>query len=233
VKIGILETGRPPEPLVPEFGTYGDMFVRMLRDAGLEAETRVYDVQAGAFPSEPEAHDAYLVTGSAAGVYDPLPWIAPLKDFLVSTKGRAKLVGVCFGHQVMAEAFGGKVIKSPKGWGLGLQAYEVVRREAWMDDARAVAIAVSHQDQVVERPPEAHVVARSDFTPYGVLAYADQPAISLQHHPEFDPAYACALIERRLETVLSEAQGRAAMETLQQPNDRARVGGWIARFLES
>jgi GMP synthase-like glutamine amidotransferase len=233
VKIGILETGRPPEQLVPEFGTYCDMFVRLLEDAGLEAEARVYDVQAGVFPSAPEAHDAYLVTGSAAGVYDPLPWIAPLKDFLVSAKGRAKLVGVCFGHQVMAEAFGGKVIKSPKGWGLGLHAYEVVRREGWMDDAREVAIAVSHQDQVVERPPEAHVVARSDFTPYGVLAYADQPAISLQHHPEFDPAYACALIERRLETVLSEAQGRAAMETLKQPNDRARVGGWIARFLES
>ena len=77
-----------------------------------------------------------MITGSAAGVYDPLPWIAPLKDFLVSAKGRAKLVGVCFGHQVMAEAFGGKVIKSPKGWGLGLHAYEVVRREGWMDEAR-------------------------------------------------------------------------------------------------
>jgi GMP synthase-like glutamine amidotransferase len=233
VKIGILETGRPPEPLRPEFGSYPDMFVRLLKDAGLEAETTVYDVQAGVLPSAPEQHDAYLVTGSAAGVYDPLPWIAPLMDFLVASKGRAKLVGVCFGHQVMAEAFGGKVIKSPKGWGLGLQAYEVVRREAWMDEAREVSIAVSHQDQVVELPPEARVVARSDFTPYGVLAYADQPAISMQHHPEFDPAYASALIERRLETVLTETQGRAAMETLQQPNDRARVGGWIRNFLES
>lgn len=233
MKIGILETGRPPEPLVPEFGSYPDMFVRLIEAAGLKVEATVYDVQAQAFPSAPEAHEAYLVTGSAAGVYDPLPWIDPLKDFLVAAKGRAKLVGVCFGHQVMAEAFGGKVVKSPKGWGLGLHAYEVVHREAWMDEAHEVWVPVSHQDQVVELPPGARVVARSDFTPHGVLAYADQPAISLQHHPEFDPAYACALIERRLETVLSEAQGRAAIETLKQPDDRARVGAWIRNFLES
>jgi GMP synthase-like glutamine amidotransferase len=102
-----------------------------------------------------------------------------------------------------------------------------------MDEAREVSIAVSHQDQVVEPPPQARVVARSDFTPYGVLAYADQPAISLQHHPEFDPAYAEALIERRMGTVLTEAQGRAAIETLKQPNDRARVAGWIRNFLEA
>jgi GMP synthase-like glutamine amidotransferase len=133
----------------------------------------------------------------------------------------------------MAEAFGGRVVKSPKGWGLGLHAYEVVERAPWMDGASSVAIPVSHQDQVVELPQGARVVARSDFTPYGVLAWDDQPAISLQHHPEFEPAYASALIERRLETVLDEAQGLAAMETLKAPNDRERVGGWIRRFLES
>jgi GMP synthase-like glutamine amidotransferase len=233
VKIGILETGRPPETLVPEFGTYPQMFERLLADSGLQAQTTTFDVQALRFPSAPEVFDAYLVTGSAAGAYDPLPWIEPLKQFLVSAKGRAKLVGVCFGHQIMAEAFGGKVIKSPKGWGLGLHAYEVVRREPWMDGGDEVAIPVSHQDQVVEPPPEARVVARSDFTPYGVLAWSDQPAISMQHHPEFAPAYASALIERRLETVLSEEQGRAAIETLKAPNDRVRVGGWIRKFLES
>jgi GMP synthase-like glutamine amidotransferase len=233
VKIGILETGRPPEPLVPEYGTYPQMFERLFADSGLRAQTTSFDIQALQFPSAPEAFDAYLITGSAAGVYDPLPWIEPLKAFLVAAKGRAKLVGVCFGHQIMAEAFGGKVIKSPKGWGLGLHSYEVVRREPWMDGDGPVAIAVSHQDQVVELPPEAEVVARSAFTPYGVLAWRDQPAISMQHHPEFDPAYASALIERRLETVLTEDQGRAAMATLKAPNDRARVGGWIRKFLES
>jgi GMP synthase-like glutamine amidotransferase len=233
VKIGILETGRPPEQLIGEFGDYVDMFSGMLAGAGVKAQVRAYDIQAGGLPAAPEENDAYLITGSSAGVYDPLPWIEPLKAFLVASKGRAKLVGVCFGHQIMAEAFGGRVIKSPKGWGLGLQSYGVDRREAWMDAAATIAVPASHQDQVVELPPNARVIASSDFTPFAALAWTDQPAISIQPHPEFDPAYASALIERRLETVLDEAQGRAAIETLKQPNDRARVGGWIGRFLSS
>ena len=229
MKIGILQTGVPPLNLKDEFGDYPSM-IRNLLGEGFETQT--FDVVTDG-PPKADGFAGYVITGSAAGVYDELPWIAPLMDFLRQQRGQAKLVGICFGHQLMAQAFGGEVIKSPKGWGLGLHAYEVVRREGWMDAAREVSIPVSHQDQVVEAPPQAHVVARSDFTPYGVLAYADQPAISLQHHPEFDPAYASALIERRLETVLSEAQGRAAIQTLKQPNDRARVGGWIRNFLES
>ena len=233
MKLGILETGAPPGGLDKEFGDYSAMFVRLLRDAGFNGAIDSLDVQKKVFPSTAEAYDAYLVTGSAAGVYDPDPWIAPLVEFLRSAKGRAKLVGVCFGHQVMAEAFGGKVIKSPKGWGLGLQDYAVEDVEPWMDPVAHVALAASHQDQVVELPPGARIVAASDFTPFAALAYGDQPAISMQPHPEFEPAYATALIERRLETVLNEAQGRAAMETYARPNDNARVGGWIRRFLES
>jgi GMP synthase-like glutamine amidotransferase len=231
VKIGILETGRPPEVLIPEFGTYADMFARTLAPQG--AQVSVYDVPAGELPARPEDQDAYLITGSAAGAYEDLPWIAPLKGFLVEAKGRAKLVGICFGHQLMAEAFGGKVIKSPKGWGLGLQTYEVREREPWMDGAAAISVAASHQDQVIELPPGARVVAGDAFAPYAILAYDDQPAISVQPHPEWDPNYAIALIERRLETVLNEAQGRAAMETLKRPNDHARVAGWVRTFLEA
>ncbi|HEY3814066.1 MAG TPA: type 1 glutamine amidotransferase [Caulobacteraceae bacterium] len=232
MKLGILETGAPPGGLEKEFGDYSAMFKHMLRDAGFTGAIETIDVVKNQFPATPEAFDAYLVTGSAAGVYDPEPWIAPLIGFLRSAKGRAKLVGVCFGHQVMAEAFGGKVIKSPKGWGLGLTDYAVEDVEPWMDPVASVALAASHQDQVVELPPGARIVAASDFTPYAALAYGDQPAISIQPHPEFAPEYASALIERRLETVLTEAQGRAAMATYTRPNDNARVGGWIRRFLE-
>ncbi len=232
MKIGILETGRPPAPLVPEYGDYPSMFVNLLENAGLEADTTSFDVKVGELPEHPAAFDAYLITGSAAGVYEDLPWIGPLEQFLVAAKGRAKLVGICFGHQIMAQAFGGKVIKSPKGWGIGLQRYDLFEREPWMDGAAPVAVAVSHQDQVVEPPPGARAVAGNDFCPFGVLAYDDQPALSLQHHPEFEPAYAKALIERRLETVFDAATGQAAIESLDAPNDRARVGGWIRAFLE-
>jgi GMP synthase-like glutamine amidotransferase len=233
VKLGILETGGPPPSLIGEFGDYSTMFLDMFAAAGLEAESRVYDIQAGEYPHRIEENDAYLITGSSAGAYDPDPWIGELREWLVSAKGRTKLVGVCFGHQLMADAFGGRVIKSPKGWGIGLHRYDVCEREPWMDGAASVAMPASHQDQVVELPPGARVIAGSAFTPFAVLAYDDQPAISVQAHPEFAAAYASALIERRLETVLDEAQGRAAMETLAGPNDNARVGGWIRRFLES
>ena len=135
----------------------------------------------GCFP-EANGHGAYLVTGSPAGVYDPLPWIEPLQDFIRGVS-HAKMVGVCFGHQVMAEALGGHVIKSPKGWGTGLQRYDIVHAEPWLDGEREVAIPASHQDQVVRQPPNTEVVARSDFTPFAALAWTDRPAISFQFHP--------------------------------------------------
>jgi GMP synthase-like glutamine amidotransferase len=229
IRLGVLQAGHPPSRLEPRFGDYPTMFKQLLGKAAFDYA--VFDVDKGAYPSAVEACDAYLVTGAAAGVYDPLPWIARLKDFLVQAQGRAALVGVCFGHQVMAEAFGGKVIQSPKGWGVGLQTYQVREHRPWMDDAAAISVPGSHQDQVVEPPSAARVVAASDFTPFGMLAYDDQPAISLQLHPEFEPPYAKALIEGRRGMRIPEEAAEAAIESLDQPNDNARVGGWIGNFL--
>ncbi|HEX9932827.1 MAG TPA: type 1 glutamine amidotransferase, partial [Allosphingosinicella sp.] len=168
MKIGILETGRPPRDLGQRFGDYPAMFARLL---GPGFDTTAYDVVAGRFPGRPEAQDGYIVTGSPAGVYEDLPWIAPLEAFLRDASGKAKLVGICFGHQIMAEAFGGKVEKSHRGWGVGLQAYEVRERAPWMDEAASISIPVSHQDQVVVQPPATTILAASDFTPFGVLAW--------------------------------------------------------------
>jgi GMP synthase-like glutamine amidotransferase len=223
--LAILETGRPPAGLGKSFERYPVMFERLL---GLKAAS--YDVEAGALPARPGDHKAYLVTGSAAGVYDPLPWIASLEEFLFAAKGEAKLIGICFGHQVMAEAFGGKVAKSERGWGAGLQRYEIFEREPWMDDAPSIAIPVSHQDQVFVQPPHSRVVGGNAFSPFGMLAYDDQPAISMQFHPEFEPDYAKALIESRFDRVPDPA---AAIASLDAPNDCARVAGWIRTFLES
>ncbi|MDB5497831.1 MAG: synthase [Phenylobacterium sp.] len=229
MKLGILKTGRPPKPCIPEFGTYPDMFIRLLgRDA---YDYRVFAVDEGELPESPKACDAYLITGASAGVYDPLPWIAQAEDFLRAAKGQAALVGVCFGHQLMAQAFGGKVIKSPKGWGLGEQDYEVRLREPWMDGAASIRLPGSHQDQVVELPPGAEIWAANDFTPMGALAWRDQPAISLQLHPEFEPAYAVSLIEHRREGPYTKDEADRAVASYQGPDDRARVGGWIRNFL--
>ena len=226
MKVAILETGRPPAALVEQFGDYPAMFKRMLGD---EFAIDRFDVAAGELPADPAAYGAYLITGSPAGVYDPLPWIEPLKDFLRSAKDR-KLVGICFGHQVMAEAFGGKVEKSDKGWGIGLQRYDIDRVEPWMDEVATIAVPVSHQDQIVTQPPNTEVVAWSPFTPFAALAWTDRPAISVQFHPEFEPDYAKALIAARRANM---PDPDAAIASLDQPNDNARVADWIRRFLRS
>ena len=231
MRIGILETGLPPGHLIGGHGTYPDMFRRFVGEDGITYD--VFDAQAGHAPLDPGAYAALMVTGSPAGVYEPHPWIGRLIDFLRHAKGRTALVGICFGHQVMAQAFGGEVRKSEKGWGLGLHTYELRHPEPWIGGGvRTISVPVSHQDQVVERPPSARVVAASAFTPNAVLAYADQPAISFQCHPEFTVAYAKALVERRRGQVPDEALDRAR-DSLEAPNDAARLSGWVRRFLSA
>jgi GMP synthase-like glutamine amidotransferase len=231
LRLGVLKTGRPPRPAIPQFGTYPEMFMRLL---GPDAyDWRVYAADEGEYPETPEACDAYIVTGSAAGVYDDDPWIARLLEFLRSAKGRAKLVGVCFGHQAMAQTFGGRVVKSPKGWGIGEHDYRILHREPWMDDVAQVRMPASHQDQVVKLPPGAEVVGASVFTPFAMLAWRDQPAISMQPHPEFEPAYAKALIEARRGKVYADDEADRSIASLDLPDDRKRVAGWIRAFLAS
>jgi len=211
------------------FGRYPAMLEHLLGEGAYQWSA--FDVRRGMLPAGPDVCDAWLVTGSAAGVYEPERWIAETEGFLRAARGRAALVGIGFGHQLMARAFGGKVIKSPKGWGIGLHHYAVRERRPWMDEALALAAPASHQDQVVEPPPNTRVLAGSDFTPFGMLAWDDQPAISLQLHPEFEPAYARALIEARRADRYEPGQAEAALASLAGPDDRARIGRWIAGFL--
>jgi GMP synthase-like glutamine amidotransferase len=225
MKLAILETGRPPGDLAERFGDYPQMFADFL---GPDFDVESFDVQAGELPNG-EAYDGYLITGSPAGVYEDLPWIPRLLDFIRSASGKP-MVGICFGHQAMAEALGGEVQKSDKGWGAGLHHYRVDRAEPWMDAASEIAAPASHQDQVVLQPPHTEITVASEFTPYAGLAWTDRPAISFQFHPEFEPAFAKALIAERYDHVPDPDAGIASLD---QPNDNHRIAGWIRRFLTS
>lgn len=225
-RIAILKTGAPPPALAETYGDYPAMFGTLLGDA---FETTVFDVQKGEWP-DPVAFDGAVITGSAAGVYEDDAWIGALLDWIRLAKGELRLVGVCFGHQAMAQALGGRVEKSDKGWGVGLHRYDVVADMPWMaPDVSTVAIPVSHQDQVVAVPAEARVILSSAFTPYAGLAWGED-GISFQGHPEFTPAYAADLTAGRRGRIDGAVVDRA-LETLSQPNDRVVVTDWIRGFL--
>lgn len=227
-RIAILETGAPPPVLAERHGDYPAMFRTLLGDGHA---FEVFDSRAGEWP-EAAAFDAAVITGSSAGVYEPHPWIGDLLDWIRGAKGRTGLVGVCFGHQAMAQALGGRVEKSERGWGVGLHRYEVRSTEPWMTPpAATIAIPVSHQDQVVEKPAGARILLSSAFTPFAGLAW-DDDAISLQGHPEFTPAYAADLTGGRRERIGAELTDRA-LDSLGLPNDRALVGEWLRRFIQT
>ena len=227
--IGILETGVPPTDLAARFGRYDAMMQRMLGDG---YDYRTYAVHQGELPASPDDHHAYVVTGSSAGVYDDLPWIEPLKAFIRAVQGRATMVGLCFGHQVMAEALGGRVEKSHKGWGLGLHQYDVSPTEPWMDEIPRIAVAASHQDQVVAPPPGATVLASSAFTPYAALVYPGGTAVSFQFHPEFERGMAEALVELRRTRLPDPSEADRMLASFDAPSDAPRVADWIRRFID-
>ncbi len=224
--IGILETGQPPLALQAQWGNYSDMIRTML---GHDRLYRSYDVQAGRLPEDPAECTAYVITGSSAGVNDDLPWIPPFLDFLREVRGRAKLVGICFGHQAMAKAFGGAVERSPKGWELGLHRYEIVAPPPGMREPLAFAIPAFHRDQVVKLAPGSRVLVSSAFTPFAGVGY-DDDTVSVQGHPEFSIAFSAALIKE--EQDVFGALAAPALLSLLQPEDGARTAEWLRRFID-
>ncbi len=236
MKLTIIETGQAPLAIRDRFPDYPEMFRQMFArvDGTIACET--VSVAKGEALPDPASLDAVLYTGSPAGVYDPEPWIAPLKDFIRSAAtARTPQVGICFGHQIMGEALGGRVVKSDKGWGVGRHTYEIVQCPDWSANPcpPALAVAVSHQDQVVALPPSVSVIARSDFTPFAGLDYQGFPAISFQCHPEFEPEFAAALYAVRRGNSLTEAQSDAAVASLAGDCDRRLLAEWIASFLRA
>ncbi len=201
--IGILETGRLPESLRGRHGTYPAMFESWL--SPLEARFSSHAVLDGALPASPHEADLWLITGSRHGVYEDLPWIAPLEGFIRQCRDTgAKMLGICFGHQIIARALGGDVAKSPKGWGLGIHEYAT---RNWPDelapDPGILRVQAFHQDQVLAPPEGARCIAGSDFCEYAALWYPGF-ALSVQGHPEFTRAYAQDLLAERRGAVLPE-----------------------------
>lgn len=236
MKLTIIETGQVPQPIRDRFPDYPEMFQQMVARVDGAIACDVVSVVRGEALPDPAALDGVLYTGSPAGVYDPEPWIPSLMAFVRdAAAARTPQVGICFGHQLMAEALGGRVVKSEMGWGVGRHTYQIVERPDWSTLAcpPAMSVPVSHQDQVVVKPPAARVIAQSDFTRLAGLDYQDFPALSFQCHPEFEPDYAAALYSARRGRSLSEAEADAAVASLNGDCDRRFLAEWIVSFLRA
>jgi GMP synthase-like glutamine amidotransferase len=231
MKITIIETGEVPAPLSGRFEPYHLMFARMFAATGGDFSFETVPVLQGAPLPRAAGLEAALITGSAAGVYDDFDWLEPLRVFIRQAyAAKTPLVGICFGHQIMADALGGEVRKSEKGWGLGRHRYGVAKRPDFMAGAPdLLAVACSHQDQVITPPKEAEVVLASEFTPNAGLAYANGAALSFQPHPEFSDEYGMALAELRRGKA-PDGVIEAALASFDSASNSGDLASYIAAF---
>ena len=229
-KITIVETGLISPERRAQHGSFPQMFERMISAADASASFATVRLIDGEGLPDPAGLEAILITGSSAGVYDDLDWIAPLERFVrAAYEARTSMVGICFGHQLIAQALGGTVRKSEKGWGIGRHVYDVVPDNGAIEGEK-IAIACSHQDQVIEPPAGAATILHSTFTPHAGLLYENGAVLSVQPHPEFTAAFAHVCCELRQGSV-PEALVATARASLEQPLDHADLGRAIARFL--
>jgi GMP synthase-like glutamine amidotransferase len=221
--IGILQTGLVPRRLGLRHGQYPTMFARLLDRRGLTFEK--FAVVNGALPDCVNACAGWLITGSAAGVYEDHAWIPPLEEFIRSAhRASVPIAGICFGHQIMAQALGGRAEKHSGGWSAGHVTYR-------MRGGREIVLNALHQDQVTVCPPGAEVTASSEFCPIAALDYGGK-AFSLQPHPEFSDAFMRDLLNFRKGEAIPDETVEKAFTTLGGGTDSQLIADQLSDFFQ-
>ena len=223
MKIGILQTGHSPDELRPTLGDYGSLFEKLLQGHGFDFEIfSVVDMQ---FPDNITQADGWLITGSKHGAYEDQAFIAPLEALIREIYAAGiPMVGVCFGHQIIAQALGGTVEKFGNGWAVGRQTYD------W--GGEEVALNAWHQDQVTVLPEGATPVAANPFCANAAVTYGNR-AFTVQAHPEFGTPFLDGLIKTRGKGVVPAPLLAQATATLDQPVDNQLLADKIARFFKT
>lgn len=234
MKIGLLQCDHVADDLVDTHGDYQEMFSNLVHTQDDNIEVVIFDLTADQFPVDLNACDGYIITGSQFSAYDDIPWIDKAKGLVMDLhQANIPTVGICFGHQLIAESLGGKVKKAEdKGWGVGVQHWEIKEPSEWMGDSSSnnFSMRASHQDQVVDMPTDSTLIAGSDFCP--IAGFQTGSMLTFQGHPEFSRDYAESLINKRVERIGQQTVD-AARETLKQDVDGDKVGAWMVAFIRN
>jgi GMP synthase-like glutamine amidotransferase len=231
MKIGLLKC----DFVTPEFrdidGGIPEMFTHLLSQMKLDAELRTYRVWENELPAATDECDAWITSGARASVFENLDWIQNFQDFIVALHAdKRKTVGICFGHQMIAQALGGEVRRSECGWGIGVQEIAIAAPEPWMQPPLAgVRMLFTHQDQVEQLPPDSRLLGNTDHCPYAMFAMGDH-ILAMQSHPEYSRRYLRVLIESR-EAIIEPLTSQTGLASLEQPPHRDEPAAWLRNFL--
>ena len=233
MKIGILKCDSTNENLRKEHGDYSDMFISLFQSVEPTLVFETYNVILGEYPKNLQDNNVYLITGSRYGVNDGYKWIDDLESFVLELQYRKHpLIGICFGHQMIAKALGGKTELATQGWGAGVQNYNIILTEAWMEpQLEQFSILSFHKDQVTKLPENAVLIAQNDFCPYSAY-YIGEWLISFQGHPELTKDYVRALLYHR-ENILGREVLKNGIKSLEKQIHPQTIAKWILNFIHN
>jgi GMP synthase-like glutamine amidotransferase len=176
------------------------------------------------FPASVHDAEGWLITGSRHGAYEDHPFIKPLEQFVRDAHAAGvPVVGICFGHQIMAQAMGGTVERFAGGWTVGATDYDF--------GGERLTLNAWHRDQVTKAPEGAQVLATAEGCSIAALGYGDR-MFSVQPHPEFRPDFIDGLMRTRGPGLVPDDLMAAARERLGTALSAPSMAGRIAAFFK-